>query len=240
MKRILLVLLTAILLTGCNSVLDKKIDKKNFLLDLKEIKDRYGDKYSDKDLTALGMGVGLSASMGVDTVWTGTYRQALDKLKANREKAEADSIQKAEKYQRDYHEFITKANLLRQYIVLNINTQQMRDVDGMGLTQEFYFTYVVLNNSDEIISSFEGNEAVFDKEGNELASLPFTNNIAINPGNAISRGKAFNYDDTDSSQTKIKDGQEGDLKFQWQPTKIVFKSGTTMTAPPEPPNPGAN
>jgi hypothetical protein len=111
--------LLVVTVTSCNNVLDKKINKDTFSQDMQEIIKKDSDKYSSQDFATLMLAAGVSKMVDVQYL-KGTYRQALDSIKTGREKAKADSIQKAQKYQAELKVFSDKVATLTKAIDLKV------------------------------------------------------------------------------------------------------------------------
>jgi len=239
MKRLLNLTLAALLVvavTSCNNVLDKKISKDSFLQDIQEIQKKDGDKYSSKDFAALAIGVSLGNVPGISNL-NGTYRQALDTLKSSREKAEADSIRIAQKYQKDLKEYNDKVTALTKAInvtVLSKGSQPVNDFD-----QEFVFVYSLANGASQSITSFEGKIVSTDESGNLITPITISYNNPIDAGKTIQYRDTYDYNGLDVDQTTLMNTPLGKLRFNWEPLKVVFKDGTTITAPTEPEKPSA-
>jgi hypothetical protein len=60
---------------------------------------------------------------------------------------------------------------------------------------------------------------------------------SIDAGKTIQYKKGYNYDSMDADQITLMNTPYDSLRFIWQPSKVVFKDGTSITAPAKPENP---
>ena len=224
-----------VVLAACTSVLDKKINKDTFLQDIQEIHKKTGNQYSDMDYTNLALGIGVGNVMGMQGL-EGTYREGLDHIKAAREKATADSIAKAQKYLAELKIFNEKVGQLTKAInivVLSKGTQTVNDYD-----EEFVFHYVITSGASQMVTGFWGKMITTDDSGNQLYSLDINSTEDnIGPGAKIDVNNVGAFNDLDADQNTLNNTPFEKLHFKWEPTKILFKDGTSITAPQEPEKP---
>ena len=226
--------LLVVTLTSCNNVLDKKINKESLLKDIHQIKQENGDKYSIDDFAALTLGIEMGNASVIRNL-DGTYRNALDNIQMARAKAKADSVQKAQKYQAELKVYNDKVGALTKAINLKVigkGSQPVNDFDEL-----FVFAYTIANGAPQPVAGFEGKVVVTDLAGNPVAPINITYKNNIDAGKTIQYKDTYDYNEMDGDQIILMNTPYDSLRFSWQPSKVVFKDGTSITAPAKPDGP---
>jgi hypothetical protein len=235
-KTLSLTLATLIVaLISCTSIVDKRINKETFLQDIQEIHKKTGNLYTDDDYTNLVLGIGVGNVMGLKGI-DGTYHEALDSIKATRERRTADSTTKAQKYQQELKVYMDKVGQLAKVIAVTVLAKGSQSVDNID--QQFVFGYHVTSGASQIVTAFQGSIVIIGESGKVLYAAPVDSyNDAIEPGKGYDFKEAADYDSTDGDQSTAMNTPLEKLRFKWMPSKIVFKDGTTLTAPDAPNSP---
>lgn len=161
MKKLLLFMcLLAIIVVGCTSAINKKINADTFAKDMADIKKSHPE-YTDADFENLQ---GQSAFMLIGQKLTGekttqTYKEVLDSIAGKRKAKEAKIA--------DYKK---KIEDLQKLITINV-TEKGFSKDKYAIVGDFGIAYTLQNQSGKDIQAFSGTVTVKDLLDNELIKL---------------------------------------------------------------------
>lgn len=220
MKKLLFVLISALMITSCNNVIDKKVSLETAKEDIKEIREKYKDEYTESDFDALSeqlagnvfgtfLAKGEDAAKGVK--FEKTYKEYLDEAK--KERLEKEKI-------------IAELNA-----AANVTIDKFSRIHGTGFASDYDIkmpvAITVNNNTNKTISGITGKIEVIDMFDKKIENLGFEYTDPINPKSKLT--KDFTYDIGFGNDLKDLNQSSFDkLKFKWIPEKIIFTDGSYL------------
>ncbi|MCQ4141177.1 MULTISPECIES: hypothetical protein [Chryseobacterium] len=235
MKRITIYLFAAIFtLSSCNNVIDKKVSLETAKDDIKEIKEKYKDEYTEADFEALsnklaGNVFGTFLSKGEDAAkgikFEKTYKEYLEEAKKERlekEKLAAEAKKKeAEKK--------AKMNAAAVVTIYGYNFHEA-DSNNYEFQDYHIFKYAVKNKSSKEIKAIKFHFNIYNSLGDELGKgfeMSLTND-RIQPNSTFQNSMMFDANSYNSDDNRIASSNFEDLKFELVVDKIVFSDGSIL------------
>ncbi len=233
-KKLFYLILSVGLLSSCNNVIDKKVSIETAKDDIKEIKEKYKDEYTDDDFEAISneltgnvfrtfLAKGEDAAKGVK--FEKTYKEYLDEAKKIRlekeklaeaaKKAEADKIKKMEKA-------LTVTMYGKEYVPKNYDSGRFDDYNN--------FKYAIKNKSNKEIKAIGISFTVFNALGEQIGEgfgMDFTDDRI--PANGDYKGNAaFSVNQFNNDDNILKNAKFEDLTFKFNVSKIVYSDGSIL------------
>jgi hypothetical protein len=235
MRKITIFLFAAfITLSSCNNVIDKKVSLETAKDDIKEIKEKYKDEYTDADFETLsnklaGNVFGAFLTKGEDAAkgikFEKTYKEYLEEAKKERlekEKLAAEAKKKeAEK--------IAKMNSASVVSIYGYNFHKA-DSNNFEFQDYHIFKYAVKNKSSKEIKAIKFHFNIYNSLGDELGKgyeMSLTDD-RIQPNSTFQNSMMFEANSYNSDDNRIASSNFEDLKFEIVVDKIVFSDGTTL------------
>ena len=235
MKKITIYLFAAIFsLSSCNKVIDKKVSLETAKDDIKEIKEKYKDEYTEEDFDALsnkliGNVFGAFLTKGEDAAkgvkFEKTYKDYLEEAK--KERLEKEKL--AAKKKKKESEKIAKMNAASVVTIYGYNYHKA-DSNNYEFQDYHIFKYAVKNKSSKEIKAIKFHFNIYNSLGDELGSgyeMSLTND-KIQPNSTFQNNMMFDANSYNSDDNKLGSSKFEDIKFEIIVDKIVFSDGTTL------------
>lgn len=235
MKKFTIYLFVAIFsLSSCNQVIDKKVSLETAKDDIKEIKEKYKDEYTEADFEALSnelagnvfgtfLAKGEDAAKGVK--FEKTYKEYLEEVK--KERLEKEKLA-AEAKKREA-EKNAKMNATSVVTIYGYNYHKA-DSNNYEFQDYHIFKYAVKNKSSKEIKAVKFHFNIYNSLGDELGEgyeMSLTGN-RIQPNSTFQNSMMFDANSYSSDDNKLASSNFEDLKFEIIVDKIVFSDGTTL------------
>ncbi len=206
------VIFLAIMLSSCNSPMDKAYSLSSYNEDMQAI--MQSNKLTDDDIDVLTKYIAISQVAGNDLQGK-TYNDILSKIK---------DIQKANgssKSQNKLDKEITRTKL-SPYLSVSLKEKIFSNVDGKNS-----FTYTVLfqNKSPQNIKMIIGNITLADVLEREIKKIDIVLDEEIKSNSSLKKLYIVTYNHNDENDKRIRTKNLSDLRIEWNPEKIIFTSG---------------
>lgn len=235
MKKITIYLFVAIFsLSSCNNVIDKKVSLETAKDDIKEIKEKYKDDYTEADFESLsnklvGNVFGAFLEKGEDAAkgvkFEKTYKEYLDEAKKERLEKEKLAVEAKKKET----EKIAKMNAASVVSIYEYNFHKA-DSNNYEFQDYHIFKYAVKNKSSKEIKALKFHFNIYNSLGDEMGKgyeMSLTND-RIQPNTTFQNSMMFDANSYSSDDNKLASSNFEDLKFEIIVDKIVFSDGTTL------------
>jgi hypothetical protein len=239
-KALLSLLFTAFLFASCTEAIDKPINAESFQNDLKEIETAYASFYDSTDFAGLKFAVGLGSAFadekGKEKMAEQTYRQLLDEFKSNREKRERERAEKLAAYEHELAEWKKENERLKKTILAKV-TKKGYEEGRYGIEKYLSFTFSGENKTEKPVKAFRLAVIVSDVFDQELGKFSWEYEKDLAPGKSVEETIYYEYNRYKDGYPKMKSSAIKDLKFEWQPLKVIFTDGSSMEMKDEPSRP---
>lgn len=235
MKKIIIYLFVAIFsLSSCNNVIDKKVSLETAKDDIKEIKEKYKDEYTEADFEALsnklvGNVFGAFLTKGEDAAkglkFEKTYKEYLEEAKKERLEKEKLAVEAKKKEA----EKIAKMNAATVVTIYGYNFHKANS-NNYEFQDYHIFKYAVKNKSSKEIKAVKFHFNIYNSLGDEMGKgyeMSLTND-RIQPDSTFQNSMMFDANSYSSDDNKLASANFEDLKFEIVVDKIVFSDGTTL------------
>lgn len=235
MKKITIYLFFAIFsLTSCNNIIDKKVSIETAKDDIKEIKEKYKDEYTEADFDALsnklvGNVFGTFLTKGEDAAkgvkFEKTYKEYLEEAKKERLEKEKLAVEAKKKEA----EKIAKMNAATVVSIYGYNFHKA-DSNNYEFQDYHVFKYAVKNKSSKEIKAVKFHFNIYNSLGDELGKgyeMSLTDD-RIQPNSTYQNNMMFDANSYSSDDNKLASSNFEDLKIEIVVDKIVFSDGTTL------------
>ena len=215
MKKIVLIILVAVLTFSCTNPLDKKYSKETFETDAKVIGE--SGKLSKEDASIMAAWIMKSAFKG-ENLEGKTYNEIINEAKDYKKEQEllAEKVKLEEEEKRQKF-----ASAL---------TVAMYDKGYQESNYQEYLTYSIAfeNKTDKDIRALKGSISIQDLFDTEIKVINLTIDDPIKAGETFKGTYTTNYNQFKADDTRLKNKDMEDLKVVWTPEKIIFADGTTL------------
>lgn len=235
MNKITIYLFGAVLLlSSCNNVIDKKVSLETAKEDIKEIREKHKEDYTDADFNALsnelaGNAFGAFLTKDEDAAkkikFKKTYKEYLEEAKKERlekeklaEEAQKAEVEKAAKMKNA----LTIAMYGKEFIPENYKIGRYKDYNN--------FKYSIQNKTNKEIKAIGISFTVFNALGEQIGEgfgMDFTDERI--PANGSYKGDApYSFNQLSDIGNELKNAKFEDLTFNFTVSKIVYSDGTTL------------
>lgn len=225
MKKIVIILLSAFIISGCKSILDKEINPKSFNDDFKKIETKYQKEYTKGDFEKFKDRTGnkfIASVFGVNSNEKITYRSILDTIKSERLRYEFGM--------NNYNNALKK---MQDEIEIRVSEKQYSkgsyDFEG-----KFGMLYTIKNNSSKKIEALKGILKVYDLMDNELYGVYINQSKTMLPKDSVEFGEWFKVPYGNGNDLLLSKTSIDKLKFVFFPETFIFSDGTKEQIPDKP------
>jgi hypothetical protein len=162
-----------------------------------------------------------------------TIGKAIAEQKKFMAEIEKEEKQKAEARAKVEKESELAMGVMRSAVSVEFVSKRIVPADKYGFDQNLEIVFEYRNNTDKEIMGVKGRISIIDMFGKEITALGISNEETIPPKGSINwhgtRSVSFGgHPDGDKRWVSL----PGDkFKVAWEPTMVVFKDGTKLTAP---------
>lgn len=208
----------SLITVGCTKAMDKKITKENYDSLLEEIR-----KNASEDDWKKVQGIVMLAKMGriagkseMDILEGKSFNEIIENFKKKNEEE-----LKAAKDEED------KSQQLAQLFEV-IEWSKATKTDRYEISRSVILSLKLKNKMDKSMDAFEGSILVYDKLKNKLGEFHIKETQTL----AAGAERKLSYDiptiDFQNNVKEIYATNGSDLRFQFKPSKVLLKDGTTM------------
>lgn len=222
MKKFLLIIVTALLITACNNPLDKKYSEATFSEDMKEIKE--SGAVDSTEITYIGL-YALRAGMLGEDLEGKTYEELLENARNLKKKAEAKEAE-----EKALAEKVAREEMERREALSKVLTVAMFDKGYTEYDYQDYLTYGIVyeNKSDKDIRAIKGSITINDLFDSKIKSISIVEDDGIPAGETLKMTYTTDYNQFMDEDTRLRNKDLEDLKVVWTPEKIIFADGTSL------------
>lgn len=116
---------------------------------------------------------------------------------------------------------------LRNSLTVKVNSKKLTTED---YENNFRFLVTYQNNTKKDIKAFQGRVVFFDLFGDRVLGLDLKIIGPLKSGQTGTWAGGFRYNQFEEKHIQLKDTELKDLKVAWEPEKILFVDGTTITS----------
>jgi hypothetical protein len=233
--KLLLLMMFALMFTGCVNVIDRPVNGENFLDDIQVIRREYSNQYSKSDFDDLCLNAALTPIAAQSD--KRTYHELLDSIKIARLRDDNENSKAKAAYFLSMQKYNDTVALLNKAINLKVFEKSIKAADAWGDFKNLCFKYTLTNDSKNTINAFKGSLTVKDTDGSEIASFDIDYDKPLTPGITITENSLFDASDIPARAAKIAQTDIHKLTFYWQPTEVIFIDGRHIKTPEEPEKP---
>lgn len=236
MKRMLLVVMLAGALAGCNDPRDTKLPPLSEWASIKPQVEKLPQEERDL-LAGYMMRKSLGAAFGgkspdQEGVTIGQAIEAQKKWKAEQDAAEAEKKAAEAKKQAEREAAMSK---MREAVSVTLLGKKLAEdrAAGMVLDEKIEIKVEYKNLSGKDVSGVKGTVKVVDQFGEELSGFAISNDGTIKAGGTAvwEGGRSVRYGMNSDKDRKFAGLEEGKYKVVWEPEMVVFADGSSLKAP---------
>lgn len=208
----LLNIIFLLLLSSCNSPMDKTYNAATYQEDIESI--RQSNKVSEDDIQLLTKYILVSKLAGNDLQGK-SYDEILDKIK---------EIRNANSNESDQAKLNAEAKRERLHPLLNVNLSE-KTFSTINKKDCFTYTVIFQNTSSKNIKMIVGNISINDLLDREIKKIDILLDENLKAGATLKKTYTVEYDHSNENDKRIRSKELVDMRVNWNPEKIIFEDG---------------
>jgi len=220
MKNTIILFGLVILITACNSPLNKKYNEDTAKEDIQKLE----KKLDSTDIQILGLSL-LRLKIQDKNLEEMTYNEILEdgkKWRSEQDKIEAEQRALAEKAAMEEENRIKRLN---QAIMVSCFD---KGYDEYDYNDYLTFKFAIHNKSDKNIRAFKGSITFTNLFGDEIQSLNLVYDTPIIAGDNVTYNATTNNNQFKDEDKALRNKDLKDLKVIWKPEKIIFEDESIL------------